>query len=310
MHPGYFETLFRIAPPLPKWPDKFVILSAFATTGERWAEADNALAHRGLGQELMARGVWTREITGYSPITSHSELSWATTVSLEKAREVGRRYHQDAIFRVRGDRLWVTGCGDRARLTPAGRLEVDLEERPSPWAHYGTPAARKLVLQAWGDGTGVFFVEVDWAYMRQVGMALQSASTWGELSLAMPPGEFESLSLWAAIYGTKVYRVDGRILFRDPDDLYWDPKEDDILDASDPFDPRSLWGYGDGDYPPWTTRMFTALPEGFIESFGEPASSMVSGHWHEYPMDRAGQMIDVLESHGFQVRVERGHEWL
>jgi hypothetical protein len=103
MHPGYFETVFRIAPPLPKWPDKFVIISAFATTGERWAEADNALARRALGQELtlMVRGVWAREITGYSPITSHAELSWATTLSLEEARDVGCRYHQDAIFRVR-----------------------------------------------------------------------------------------------------------------------------------------------------------------------------------------------------------------
>jgi hypothetical protein len=164
----------------------------------------------------------------------------------------------------------------------------------------------KLVLQAWGDGTGVFFVEDDWAYMRRVGLALQSAATWRELSLAMPPGEFESLPHWATVYGTNVYRVDGRFLFRNPDDLYWDPIEEDIIGASDPFDPTTLWGYDDGDYPPWMTRMFTALPEGFSESFGEPASSMVSGHWHEYPMDRANEMIDVLESHGFEVRVATG----
>jgi hypothetical protein len=39
MNPVYFETRFRTDQPEIDWPSEFVILSAFATTGQSWTPA-------------------------------------------------------------------------------------------------------------------------------------------------------------------------------------------------------------------------------------------------------------------------------
>jgi hypothetical protein len=39
LDPAYFETRFRCDGPLPVWPTRFAIISAHATTGERWDAA-------------------------------------------------------------------------------------------------------------------------------------------------------------------------------------------------------------------------------------------------------------------------------
>jgi hypothetical protein len=72
--------------------------------------------------------VWRQSVVGYAPGTGHAEPSWAAEVPLDAAREIGRRFRQDAIFHVRGDLLSVTKCDDGAPLVPVGafgeRVEV------------------------------------------------------------------------------------------------------------------------------------------------------------------------------------------
>ena len=79
--------------------------------------------------------------------------------------------------------------------------------------------------------------------------------------------------------------------------------EDFIIDSTDAFDPEMLWGYGDGDYPPWIQRMFDGFPEPFLEAYGHVGRSGVSGSWYEFPMDQADQMTAALRDLGFEVRM-------
>jgi hypothetical protein len=104
-----------------------VIVSAYATTGERWTDAQNERADRALHGELTARDVWTQRITGFSPDTGHAEPSWATELSLAEARDLGRRFRQDAIYHVLGDRLSVTRCDPPGPVVAVGEFRVRLE---------------------------------------------------------------------------------------------------------------------------------------------------------------------------------------
>ena len=61
---AYFETRFRTTSGTATWPARFVIVTAWATTGERWAAADNETADARLAARLHARGRLPVRITG------------------------------------------------------------------------------------------------------------------------------------------------------------------------------------------------------------------------------------------------------
>jgi hypothetical protein len=127
MNPEYFETRFRPARPVATWPAEFVIISAFATTGEAWTPEANESADRRLASDLGVCGVWRERVTGYSPTTGHSEPSWAVELPLDEARAVGLRFHQDAIYHVKDGRLSVTHCDDRRALVDVGSFRSRLD---------------------------------------------------------------------------------------------------------------------------------------------------------------------------------------
>lgn len=114
-HPAYFATRFRVEQPVPAWPSAFVIVTAYATTGEQWPAEKNARADEALRQRLEALGVWHWRITGYDPATGHAEAGWAVAASVPDGIALGRAFRQDAIFAVAGDRLSVVSCVDERR---------------------------------------------------------------------------------------------------------------------------------------------------------------------------------------------------
>lgn len=129
MHPAYFNTRFHLAEEeAPDWPGEFVILSAYATTGERWSPDENDAASEALHEALLGRDVWIAYLTGYAPDSGHAEPSYATDLTLDDARALGRRFRQDAIFHVRGDDLFVTRCLEDPELVAVGsfRERVDV----------------------------------------------------------------------------------------------------------------------------------------------------------------------------------------
>ena len=129
MHPSYFGVRFRIPQPVKDWPPCFAILSGYATTGEVWTTERNEGADRALGEALKKRGGWLQRITGFFPDTGHAEPGWAVGIDYENAQELGLRFHQDAIFLVSGNRVWVSTCGvDRCRAEIGAfdeRFEMD-----------------------------------------------------------------------------------------------------------------------------------------------------------------------------------------
>lgn len=128
MNPAYFETHFEQHEPCQEWPKRFAIITAFATTGERWSEEKNRKADRALESELRNKAKWMRRLTGYSPSNGHAEPGWAVEVDLKEACDIGRRYHQDAIYYVENDRLSVSFCDGRSGLVEVGTFSsrVDL----------------------------------------------------------------------------------------------------------------------------------------------------------------------------------------
>lgn len=116
----YFETRFRCDDPVGDWPAEFVIITAYATTGEDWPEERNRRADQQLEAELRRRELWVCRVTGYSPTTDHAEPGWATDLPLDAACHIGRAYLQDAIYHVAGDILSVTRCDHLPELVLVG----------------------------------------------------------------------------------------------------------------------------------------------------------------------------------------------
>ena len=128
LHPAYFGTRLRWeGEEVPEWPEEFVVISAYATTGERWSDEENEAAHAALYDELSKRGVRIDFVTGYEPQSGHAEPSYAVALPLDEARELGRSFRQDAIFCVRGNELFVTRCEDGSSLVAVGRFSDRLD---------------------------------------------------------------------------------------------------------------------------------------------------------------------------------------
>lgn len=129
MHPAYFDTRFRIDMIPEQWPTQFVILSAWATTGQSWTEEANEAADRQLAHHLAERGLWHLRVAGYSPTTAHTEPSWAFPMAFSEACDLGQLLRQDALYYVEADQLSVTHCDHRRSLVAVGsfRRRLDAE---------------------------------------------------------------------------------------------------------------------------------------------------------------------------------------
>ncbi len=126
LHPAYFDTRFRVSEPTPVWPDSFVIITAYATTGEQWSDEENARADEALRRRLVELAGWISRVTGYDPATGHSEHGWAVEIDEVTGVGLGREFRQDAIFRVAGDRLTVVSCVGKGVAAVGGfRERVD-----------------------------------------------------------------------------------------------------------------------------------------------------------------------------------------
>ena len=128
LHPAYFGTRFRReGEDAPEWPEEFVIITAYATTGERWSDDKNTAADAALYEEVVSRELWCERLTGYDPESGHAEPGYAVVLPLDEARELGRTFRPDAIFHVLGDALSVTRCEGRSSLVPVGRFRERLD---------------------------------------------------------------------------------------------------------------------------------------------------------------------------------------
>jgi hypothetical protein len=128
MHPAYFETRFRLESALGQIAGAFVIVSAFATTGETWSEERNRTADESLRRRLIQMRKRHRRIVGYSPKTMHAEPSWLIEVDESAGLAIGAEFCQDAIYVVTADDLWVVLCADPTVREQVGSFRDRLDE--------------------------------------------------------------------------------------------------------------------------------------------------------------------------------------
>lgn len=113
-HRAYAQVVFTGAYFPAKFPAQFAIISAYATTGEHWSDAENMEADERLRKRLAP---WpSHRVTGQSPDGKHAEPSWAVACSQAIAVAIGRDYKQDAIFWVEAGALSIVDC---AGIRPA-----------------------------------------------------------------------------------------------------------------------------------------------------------------------------------------------
>ena len=129
--PEYKGALFIPKAKDIQWPDDFWIVTACDpySTGDRTGDDD---AMKQLRQELSRKKYWKARVAGISPDWAHREASFAVGgLREDEALEIGRRYNQNAVFRVQGDRLSLVDCGD-GKTVDAGhfreRLRLDSDE--------------------------------------------------------------------------------------------------------------------------------------------------------------------------------------
>lgn len=121
INPLYFETHFLTEEHVVDWPKEFAIVTAFATTGEKWTAEKNARQDASLKAYIDEMGVWHRRITGYNPDSGHAEPGWAVQLDLRKSCRLGEEFLQDAIYYVSDGLLAVSECKDgRCQLIPVG----------------------------------------------------------------------------------------------------------------------------------------------------------------------------------------------
>ena len=121
MHAAYFEPRFRTERPVADWPERFVILTAHATTGEVWTAERCARADAALERRLAGRTGWLERVTGYSPVSGHAEPGWGADLDPATGCALGRDFLQDALYLVDHGVLFVCHCdrpAERVRVAP------------------------------------------------------------------------------------------------------------------------------------------------------------------------------------------------
>lgn len=110
--PEYTETVFLLEDAPVPLPVEFAIITAWNPMWIIVPASVNRRADGTLAGELEQRGISCFRATGCSPDLTHREPGWAIAVTAQAALELGRRFKQLAIWRVRGDELVLVDCAD------------------------------------------------------------------------------------------------------------------------------------------------------------------------------------------------------
>ena len=129
----YKSTVFEYQDFPADWPKSFAILTAYATTGETWTDAQNKDADQKLEAELRKGGHRIHRISGYSEDLKTHEEGWAVAMPLQPAWELAIKYKQIALFYYQNDELllvYALGCS---------RCEEAVVKVPRPVAAITSP---------------------------------------------------------------------------------------------------------------------------------------------------------------------------
>ena len=141
MNPIYLETRFKRDLENDPYfdmfeilPDQFAIITAHATTGEEWEYVKNYEADKQLKAYLQSRFSCVKRITGYSPLSGHSEPGWLVNCSFDEGCDIGLSFKQDAIYWGENGSLFVSYCGPQR--SKVWVLETELSFGVSEWGDH------------------------------------------------------------------------------------------------------------------------------------------------------------------------------
>lgn len=114
--------------------------------------------------------------------------------------------------------------------------------------------------------------------VSRVHRAIASAETWGEFRRLMPRVEY-----------SHVVRA-------------FDENCEPRPRGTDPFDPESVPGWSDGDYPPWLqSQMDRLLPYEVLKRYGKLEATAINGSFWMIPADRIDEVRAALEALNYVV---------
>jgi hypothetical protein len=117
---AYEQARFKLDYPAADLPFEFGIVTACNPNGTTLDALVNEGLDRGLGLSLLGQRIPHFRVTGGSEDMSHSEPGYGCVADHEKIVELGRQWKQDAIFRVRGDSLFLVYCDRPQDEKPLG----------------------------------------------------------------------------------------------------------------------------------------------------------------------------------------------
>ena len=119
--------------------------------------------------------------------------------------------------------------------------------------------------------------------LLQIRKALATSQNWQEFLDALPVEDLEIIR--------EYFEEDERFAGKQP--------------AEVPFDQDQIDLVCDGDWPAWPQqRMLNWVPEAIQEQFGEVADTRLNGQYLEIPEEKLQAVIQALEAHGYQCRVD------
>ena len=122
INPIYLNTYFLVEDEISDWPDKFAIITAYATTGEDWSDQQNKAADSALEEKLKKHYTWIKRVTGYSPKSGYCEAGWAVNSDWTNSCDLGAQFKQDAIYYVSNNVLTVSYCDERRKEVYVGKF--------------------------------------------------------------------------------------------------------------------------------------------------------------------------------------------
>lgn len=142
----YLETIIAIEASPGRWtdingpnaadrlplPEPIYVITASDPGGQHAGREANDDANADLAGELWATGATLARAVGRSPDGSHSEDSVAASpLSRQEAKELGRRYGQDAIYEVTAEAVLLLSCDTDRVGTIARRPEATAGDEPT-----------------------------------------------------------------------------------------------------------------------------------------------------------------------------------
>lgn len=128
MNPAYQDAVFEYIPNA-EVPD-FWVITAYNPDGKDADSGANQTNDFKLRWEIVEMGFTPFRIIGMSPDQKHAEPGWGFPCDEATAIEIGRRYHQEAVFHFSAGRVDLVGCetGERHPLDAPETRRLDPRE--------------------------------------------------------------------------------------------------------------------------------------------------------------------------------------